>query len=127
MSYGITSNVSDRKFRPREDFSDKKTTKPNGFVPDEETKKFYEKPSTCPTGFWTSEDFTFRDTLAKDVRNEIEDEIDSDQSDEDSELEDLAERADMNDEQNDEEKKTILERFIDEQKFSKDSKSNESD
>ena len=54
--------------------------------------------------------------LAKDVRDEIEDEIasrDSDeQSDEDSELADYAERADLDDDGDDEQKKTLVERVM---------------
>ena len=107
-SYGITSE-SYKKHKAS------KSTKSNGFIPDEETKKFYEKPTGDETGFWTSEDYTFRDMLAKDVRAEIEDEIaskDSDEeSDEDPEIAEYADRADMDDE-DDEQKKTMVERLI---------------
>jgi hypothetical protein len=90
--------------------------KSNRFVPDEETKKFYEKPTESETGFWTSEDYTFRDMIAKDLRDEIEDEIaggdEGDESDDDSELADYADRADMDNESEEEHKKTIVERFM---------------
>jgi hypothetical protein len=53
--------------------------------------------------------------IAKDVRDEIEDDIASKNSDEESEedpeLAEYADRADMDDE-NDEQKKTIIERII---------------
>ena len=75
-SYGITSESYSNK---------KKASKPNGFIPDEETKKFYDKSTDNETGFWTTEDYTFRDMLAKDVRDEIEDDIASKNSDEESE------------------------------------------
>lgn len=107
-SYGITSESQKKQKTPS-------SSKSNGFIPDEETKKFYEKPKSDETGFWTSEDYTFRDMLAKDVRAEIEDDIaskDSDEeSEEDPEIAEYADRADMDDE-DDEQKKTIVERVI---------------
>jgi hypothetical protein len=105
-SYGITSESFNKK---------KQSSKSNGFIPDEETKKFYDKSTDNETGFWTSEDYTFRDMLAKDVREEIEDDIASKNSDEESEedpeIAEYADRADMDDEDN-EQKKTIVERII---------------
>ena len=90
-------------------------SKSNGFIPDEETKKFYDKSTSDDTGFWTSEDYTFRDMLAKDIRDEIEDEIASKNSDEESEedpeIAEYADRADMDDD-DDVQKKTIVERLI---------------
>ncbi|CAF1926751.1 unnamed protein product [Rotaria magnacalcarata] len=118
-SYGITSETYSNKKRTsseRYPQSPSSSSRPNGFIPDEETKKFYEKPSSDNTGFWTSEDYTFRDMIAKDVRDEIEDDIASKDSDEDSEedpeLAEYADRADMDDNDDDEQKKTIIERLI---------------
>ena len=54
--------------------------------------------------------------LAKDVRDEIEDDIASDDSDapseEDPELAEYADRADMNDDNDEDQKKTMVERLI---------------
>ncbi len=112
-SYGITSESYNKKKQSSSSSSSK--SKSNGFIPDEETKKFYDKSTDNETGFWTSEDYTFRDMLAKDVRNEIEDDIaskDSDEeSEEDPEIAEYADRADMDDD-DDEQKKTIIERVI---------------
>jgi hypothetical protein len=109
-SYGITSESFNKKKQ-----SSSSSSKSNGFIPDEETKKFYDKSTDNETGFWTSEDYTFRDMLAKDVREEIEDDIASKNSDEESEedpeIAEYADRADMDDEDN-EQKKTIVERVI---------------
>jgi hypothetical protein len=109
-SYGITSESYHKKKH-----SSSSSSKSNGFIPDEETKKFYDKPTGNETGYWTTEDYTFRDTLAKDVRDEIEDDIASkgsdEESEEDPELAEYADRADMDDE-DDEQKKTIIERVI---------------
>lgn len=78
-------------------------------------KKFYEKPSSDDTGFWTTEDYTFRDMLAKDIRDEIENDIASkgsdEESEEDPEIAEYADRANMDDD-DDEQKKTIIERII---------------
>ncbi|CAF0929196.1 unnamed protein product [Adineta ricciae] len=123
-SYGITSESYSSNRKQRSDHHrhfqpsslSSSSSKSNGFIPDEETKKFYEKPTGSETGFWTSEDYTFRDMIAKDVRNEIEDDIASKGSDEesevDSELADYADRADLDDDDDDEQKKTIVERLI---------------
>ncbi|CAF4750727.1 unnamed protein product [Rotaria sp. Silwood2] len=116
-SYGITNESY--KIKKQEHSSRypqlSSSTKSNGFIPDEETKKFYDKPSSNDTGFWTSEDYTFRDMLAKDIRDEIEDDIASkdsdDESEEDPEIAEYADRADMDDD-DDEQKKTIVERTI---------------
>ena len=108
-SYGITSE----SYRDQKQSRAPRPPKPSGFIPDEETKKFYEKSVTDDTGFWSTEDYTFRDMLAKDVRQEIEDDIASkdsgDESEEDPELAEYADRADMEDE---EQKKTIVERLV---------------
>jgi hypothetical protein len=115
-SYGITSESFKKKHRSVVSRYVQQPTASNGFIPDEETKKFYEKSTSSETGFWTSEDYTFRDMLAKDVRDEIEDDIASrnsdEQSDVDSELAEYADRADMDDDDNEEQKKTIVERLI---------------
>ncbi|CAF0805657.1 unnamed protein product [Adineta steineri] len=118
-SYGITSesykntNRSNHNRHPQP--SSSSSSRPNGFIPDEETKKFYEKSTGDDTGFWTTEEYTFRDMIAKDIRNEIEDDIASkgsdEESEEDPELAEYADRADMDDE-DDQQKKTIVERLI---------------
>ncbi|UJR28179.1 hypothetical protein I4U23_009432 [Adineta vaga] len=114
-SYGITSESYNNKKHCHSQPSSSSSSKSNGFIPDEETKKFYEKPTGNEDGFWTSEDYTFRDMIAKDLRNEIEDDIaskDSDEeSEEDPELAEYADRADMDDE-DDDQRKTIVERLI---------------
>ena len=71
--------------------------------------------------------------LAKDVRNEVEDDIASHDSDEESEedpdLAEYADRADMNDDNDEDQKKTMVERLIPmknkEEKKSNDSKTSE--
>lgn len=122
-SYGITSESYNQRKRSTQTST---KAKPNGFVPDEETKKFYDKPTENDTGFWTSEDYTFRDMIAKDIRAEIEDDIASkdsdDESDEDSELADYADRADLDDDDDEEQKKTIVERLLPIKKDDVDSK-----
>ncbi|CAF0886591.1 unnamed protein product [Rotaria sordida] len=116
-SYGITNeSYKNKKQSYSNGYSQSSSSKSNGFVPDEETKKFYDKPSSNDNGFWTSEDYTFRDMLAKDVRDEIEDDIASkdsdDESEEDPELAEYADRADLDDDNDDEQKKTMVERII---------------
>ncbi|CAF0819366.1 unnamed protein product [Rotaria sp. Silwood1] len=114
-SYGITNESYNDKKRSSSNRYPQSSSKSNGFIPDEETKKFYDKPTSDDTGFWTSEDYTFRDMLAKDLRDEIEDDIASkdsdDESEEDPEIAEYADRADMDDD-DDEQKKTIVERTI---------------